>query len=214
MCYSRVISVFQRGPSITSGVCLFSSRPAGCSWGVGSVGCPCHAAHCCSLRSLGLSLGQGLASICVAGSASRAAQQRCSGESMSTDCPSTGAGTSVQAALSLAGRLVSTVLLLRGCSRWDLDAHGPFHAGVPAPPKGACNPEQRYGVDSLLVLSSGEIPSLFGQTSSFTAALPARGKGWLLGGRNGSPCLGLSGQDWAPRICALSSCSVHQNISR
>lgn len=128
-----------------------------------------------------LGLGQSLA-ICVAGSASQAAQRGCSDESMPMDCPSMGAGTSVQADLSLAGRLVSTLLLVHGCSSWDLDARGPFHAGIFAPLKGACSPEQWYRVDLLLVLSSGEIPSLFGQTLSFTADLPAWGKGWLLAG--------------------------------
>ena len=166
--------------------------------------------------------GRGLASSRVAGSAPRAARQGCSGESASVGCPTTGGGTSGQADLSLAGRPVSTLLLLLcGCSGWDLDARGPFRAGAPTPPKGVCSPEQWYRDDSLLlILSCGEIPSLFGQTSSLTAAAPAQGKGRLLEGLKATlrgkwfSCLGLSGKVWGPKVSALSSWSVHQNISR
>lgn len=136
MRYSQVISVFQREPSITSCVYLFSSRRAGLLLGCGIrglVGCLCQALLCIFTPkdSLCLCLCRDLASSRVAGSAPRAAQQGCSGESTSVGCPTTGAGTSGQADLSLAGRLMITLLLLLcGCSGWDLDVCG-LSAQVP-----------------------------------------------------------------------------------
>jgi len=148
----------------------------------GLVGCPCQAAHHrVSSRpkdSLRLRLGWGLASRPAAGPAPRAAQQGCSGEPASVGCPTTRAGTSGRADSSLAGRAVSALLrLLRGCSGRDRSARGPFCAGTPAPPKGACSPEQWCrGGSPLLTLSGGKIPLFLAKHCSSLQPLLCRGR--------------------------------------
>lgn len=129
----RVISVFQREPSITSCVCLSSADKSVGLVGVGSVGwglpVPGSALVCISLpRAPCVQVRFWPAQLAVP--ALQAALQGCS---MSINCPVTGAGGSGQADWSIAADLVMTLLphLLCRCPSWDCDAWGPFCTDTP-----------------------------------------------------------------------------------